>query len=74
MIKLNDDANTLLFIIVTGLAAALALGMFALLYRTEREVVIVENKINKATTLLNKVKIKYINAANTLDFEYNKIF
>lgn len=72
MFKLQDDANTLLFVIVTALAAALALFMFALLRRTEREVYVVENKINKATTLLNKVKIKYINAANTLDYEYAK--
>lgn len=72
MFKLEDDANTLLFVIVTALAAALALFMFALLRRTEREVYVVENKINKATTLLNKVKIKYINAANTLDYEYSK--
>jgi len=72
LIRLNDDKNSFLFVLVTALAAALALFMFALLKRTEREVIVVENKINKATTLLNKVKIKYINAANTLDYEYGK--
>lgn len=44
--------------------------MFALLKVTERNVIITEIKLNKATALLNKVKIKFINAANTLDYEY----
>ena len=47
-------------------------GMFALLKYTERQVLVTEIKLNKATTLLNKTKIKYINAANTLDYEYHK--
>lgn len=46
--------------------------MFALLKVTERNVIITEIKLNKATALLNKVKIKFINAANTLDYEYTK--
>ena len=32
----------------------------------------IEKKINKAVTLLNKVKIKYINNINVLDYNCNK--
>lgn len=33
---------------------------------------ITEKKLNKAAALLNKIKIKYINAANALDYGYSK--
>ncbi len=72
MIRLEDDANSMLFVTITAVAAMIALTLFYLLRKTEREVYVVENKLNKATTLLNKVKIKYINAANTLDYQYSK--
>ena len=68
----EDTQNTMLYIVVAFLGAVLALGMFALLKYTERQVLVTEIKLNKATTLLNKTKIKYINAANTLDYEYHK--
>ena len=64
----NDFANSLF--IFGGLTTLVNLGMFALLKVTERNVIITEIKLNKATALLNKVKIKFINAANTLDYEY----
>ena len=71
-VVIDDDTNTAIFIIVSMLAAILAVGMFALLKSTERNVLKCEIKLNKATALLNKIKIKYINAANILDYEYNK--
>jgi len=67
-----DEENNSLFLIVIGLAAIFAVGLFAYLKNTERQVIITEIKLNKATTLLNKVKIKYINSANTIDYEYAK--
>lgn len=72
MIITNNDENLPAFISVTALAAAVALSMFAYLKYTERQVLVTEIKLNKATALLNKMKIKYVNAANTLDYEYNK--
>lgn len=72
MIAMEDEENLMLFLIVTVLGAALALGMFAMLRMTQREVLVTEVKLNKAISLLNKTKIKYINAANTLDYEYQK--
>lgn len=68
----EDDSNIGFFIMVSLLAAILVVGMFAVLKITERKVLITEIKLNKATALLNKIKIKYINAANTLDYEYTK--
>lgn len=72
MTIVENDADTALFIVVSLLAAILAVGMFAILKVTERSVLVTEIKLNKATGLLNKVKIKYVNAANTLDYEYSK--
>lgn len=72
MTLVQNDSDTALFIGISLFAAILAVGMFALLKVTERNVIITEIKLNKATALLNKVKIKFINAANTLDYEYTK--
>ena len=52
----EDTQNTMLYIVVAFLGAVLALGMFALLKYTERQVLVTEIKLNKATTLLNKSK------------------
>lgn len=68
----KSEENMTMLLIVTGLAAVFALLMFAILKTTERQVLVTEIRLNKATALLNKIKIKYINAANTLDYEYNK--
>ena len=72
MALVKDTQNILLFVTVVLLGSIMAVGMYAVLKYTEREVLITEKKLNKATALLNKVKIKYINAANTLDYEYTK--
>ena len=66
------DENNSLFLIVIGLSALFSVGLFAYLKNTERQVILIEIKLNKATNLLNKVKIKYINSANTIDYEYAK--
>lgn len=67
-----ENQDDVLFMVVTGLAAVIAVGLFAVLKATEREVIVTENKLNRAMMLLNKTKIKYINSANTLDYEYAK--
>ena len=72
MAIVENDADTALFIVISLLAAILAVGMFAILKVTERNVLVTEIKLNKATGLLNKIKIKYVNVANTLDYEYSK--
>ncbi len=72
MAIVENDEETAFFIVISLLAAILAVGMFAILKVTERNVLVTEIKLNKATGLLNKIKIKYVNAANTLDYEYSK--
>ncbi len=68
----KDESNTVLFIVITALSAVLAIGMLAMLQSTHRKVVVTEIKLNKAINMLNKIKIRYVNAANVLDYEYEK--
>lgn len=63
MAIVENDEETAFFIVISLLAAILAVGMFAILKVTERNVLVTEIKLNKATGLLNKIKIKYVNAA-----------
>ena len=65
-----DDEHIGMFITVVILALTLSLGLFAYLKSTERKVYVTEVKLNKATALLNKYKIKYVNAVNVLEYEY----
>jgi len=67
-----EDENNFAFLFVIGLSALFSIGLFAYLKNIERRVILTEIKLNKATSLLNKVKIKYINSANTIDYEYSK--
>ena len=67
-----DDEHIGMFITVVILALTLSLGLFAYLKSTERKVYVTEVKLNKATALLNKYKIKYVNAVNVLEYEYSK--
>ena len=68
----ENQMNILAFFIVTVIGAAMALGSFALMRYTRREVAVTEIKLNKATNLLNKTKIKFVNTSNVLDYEYTK--
>ncbi|MBQ4284142.1 MAG: hypothetical protein IJB96_09470 [Lachnospira sp.] len=72
MVATEDETNMVLFITVTVLSAILALGMYAILKNTQRNVMATEIKLNKTTSMLNKIKIRYVNAINVLDFEYEK--
>lgn len=62
------------FITIAALAGIMSLGLFAYLKTIERKVYVTEIKLNKATALLNRIKIKYVNAANVLDYQYNKFY
>ena len=62
------------FITIAVLAGIMSLGLFAYLKTIERKVYVTEIKLNKATALLNRIKIKYVNAANVLDYQYNKFY
>ena len=72
MLEMGDENSVSMFFTVTLLSAILVLGMFALLKTTHRNVLVTQVKLNKATNLLNKIKIKYVNSENILTYEYNK--
>lgn len=72
IIAMDEDENISLFFLVTILGAAFALAMFAILKSTQRQVKVTEIKLNKAIGLINKTRIKFVNATNVLDFEYEK--
>ena len=61
-----------LFSIVIGLSALIAIGLFWFLLDSQRKVKVIQTKLNRAAALLNKVKIKYINIASTVDYERSK--
>lgn len=68
----EDQMNIFIFFIVTAIGAFMAVGSYALMHKTRRDVAVTEIKLNKATNLLNKTKIKFVNTSNVLDYEYTK--
>lgn len=58
---------------ITFLAAAVA-GVIVLCFyqRTLSHVKLAEKKLNRAITLLNSTKIRYVNITNSLDYQYMK--
>jgi hypothetical protein len=71
-ISSGDQMNIFIFFIVTVIGAFIALGSYALMRKTRRDVAVCEIKINKAIALLNKTKIKFVNTSNVIDYEYTK--
>lgn len=63
---------TLPYLGVVFLAGVSAAALIYESSKNRRDVIITEKKINKAVTLLNKVKIKYINNINVLDYNCKK--
>lgn len=63
---------TLPYLGVVFLAAVSAAALIFESQKNRRDVILIEKKINRAVTLLNKVKIKYINNINVLDYNCNK--
>ena len=63
---------TLPYLGVVALAGVSAAMLVFASSKNRRDIILVERKINKAITLLNKVKIKYINNINVLDYNCNK--
>lgn len=63
---------TLPYLGVVFLAGVSAAALIYESSKNRRDVIVAEKKINKAVTLLNKVKIKYINNINMLDYNCKK--
>lgn len=58
--------------VVLFFAALFAAGDVVLYRRTIYQMLLTEKKVNRAIVLHNKVKIKYINTRNLIDYQYEK--
>lgn len=67
----KDNDVTAFFVILLLAAAFLAIDV-AIYTNTIRETRITGKKLNKAITLLNKVKIKLFNTTNVIEYQYAK--
>lgn len=70
----NSTGNdiTIMLYSVIALAIASTAILFGLNQHTVRELKYVEARLNKAITLLNKIKLKYVNVAARLEYMYEK--
>lgn len=67
----GEDYSLILFIILF-FAAVFAVGDILLYQRTVYNIKLTEKKVNRAIALHNKVKIKYINTTNLIEYQYAK--
>lgn len=65
------DLPAILFVIIL-IAGGAGGGMFWRLQNNEREIKKAQVSINRAITLLNKVKLKYVNITNAVDYACEK--
>ena len=62
-----------LYALITGAVAMICFAIFYVTYSNlKREINDTDAKVNRAISLLNKVKVKYINNTNALDYIYAK--
>ncbi len=62
-----------LYALITGAVAMICFAIFYVRYSNlKREITDTDAKVNRAISLLNKVKVKYINNTNALDYIYAK--
>lgn len=70
---LATKQSVTLYALMLGTAAMLAFVIFYLKYTDYRnEIKNIDAKVNRAISLLNKVKVKFINNTNALDYIYEK--
>lgn len=67
----GNNTDMMIYAIVAASAVLVAL-VFGLHRKTLYDIRYTELKINRAITMLNKVKIKYVNVASRLEYEYEK--
>lgn len=60
------------FILTVAMAAGIMTYIFYEAYQNRKQYALIEQKINRAIQLQNKVKIKYINNTSSLDYSYSK--
>ena len=73
ILGMRDSNSPNYAFLVTGVFAAIMIVViYSLNISIERQSQIDQKKYAKCVNLLNKVKIKYVNAANILDYQYEK--
>ena len=73
IISSNTGKSMLLpFLIMAALASIYAAYFVVTMKECDATVARDERLLNRAATLLNKIKIKYVNTVNTLDYTYEK--
>ena len=70
--QLKSERGMVVFMIVLALAAVLVLLFCIMLKRMEYKNILSQKKNARAIVLLNKIKIKYVNAVNTVEYEKEK--
>lgn len=70
--QLNQDDGMILFMVVLFLAAVFVLLVCLLMRNTVYKIKYSEKKLARAITLLNKVKIKYVNIYNSVEYQKEK--
>lgn len=70
--KATENSGTTVFMVVIFCAALYVLMVFLIMRNTTYNVKLSEKKLNKAITLLNKTKIKYVNVVNSIDYQLEK--
>lgn len=70
LVKPNEP--NYIFLVVCVIAALVAGVLVVLSQQVDKNLMLSDKKLNRCITLLNKVKIKYVNSANMLDYTYAK--
>lgn len=73
VMQLEFRLDVQVFLLLCGIAfAAVTLGVFIRFFNNLNRVKVAEHRLNKIISKQNKVKIKYVNAKNGVDFVYRK--
>ena len=67
----NEDITYMLYVAV-GAGIVFVAVIFGIHQRSLRDMKYVEVRLNKAITMLNKLKLKYVNVASRLEYMYEK--
>lgn len=69
---LEDSTYSVYFYVILFIGALFAAGDVVLYQRTVYNILLTERKINRAIAIHNKIKIKFINTTNLIQYKYAK--
>lgn len=68
---IQEDYLSVVYVVLAVIGILLAI-IFSHYQKTKQDLRLCERKINKAIGLLNKVKVRYVNITNSLEYQYTK--